>query len=443
MNNTNINTRILIGQELGEIYLIVQQYINDKWQYHPSSKYRGNYFVDKKIKEILKYNITNVRKSEKKDLLKFKITDNACVYINEYSTLKDFPELKILNKLILKDLICQKISKKTILVKDAQQKISNNKTFKLAILSSISLGCVAISSYINVNSQKKQIENDLNSISALTLDNSFDLISSNTETENLHNLEEIPDIIKINTFNSLRNKSISEHKINENFSIEIPKLQKKIEKTISSNNAKINESDQFVAKLSSMYFMDYDDVNEIYLENKDEIDSSDNFELAYLLKVKDEFYKDDSIDKESIVSNMSSKEKEQCIIEIAKNIYKIDDEETYALLLAIHRLETYYGTSDKCVYDNNPGGLRAGGNFLTFKTFEIGAESFVRNTLKIRGQAIEENGYDDIEYSMQTIYCEGENDWAYQVESLKNDILDSNQIEEYLSDAKTYVKKYK
>ena len=44
---------------------------------------------------------------------------------------------------------------------------------------------------------------------------------------------------------------------------------------------------------------------------------------------------------------------------------------------------------------------------------------------------------------MQTIYCEGENDWAYQVELLKNDILDSNQIEEYLSDAKTYVKKYK
>ena len=49
MNNTNINTRILIGQELGEIYLIVQQYINDKWQHHPSSKYRGNYFVDKKM----------------------------------------------------------------------------------------------------------------------------------------------------------------------------------------------------------------------------------------------------------------------------------------------------------------------------------------------------------------------------------------------------------
>lgn len=439
MNNKNINIRILIGQELGEIYLVVQQYVNNKWQHYPSNKYCGNYLVGKKIKEILKYNIEDVRKNDRNDLLKFKITNNIYVYINEYSILKNYSELKDLNKLIIKNLVYQKISDKTVLVKKVHKNISNSGVFKLAILSSISLGCVAISSYININNQKKQVDNDLKNISSFTVNNSYDFVSNNYETDDSNKFNEYSNIMRINTINALKNKAISDHKLNTDIFIEIPKL----EETSNNNLEENNVLDKFCVKLSSMYFMDYDKVNKIYLDNKDEIDSSSNFELTYLLKVKDEFYRDDSISKESIVSSMSSFEKEKCIIEIAKNIYKVDDDETYALLLAIHRLETYYGTSDKCVYDNNPGGLRENGEFLNFKTFEIGAESFVRNTLKIRRQAIEKNGYDDIEYSMQTIYCEGENDWAYQVELLKNDILDSNQIEEYLSDAKTYVKKYK
>ena len=123
MNNENINIRILIGQELGEIYLVVQQYINNKWQHYPSNKYCGNYLVGKKIKEILKYNIEDVRKNDRNDLLKFKITNNIYVYINEYSILKNYSELKDLNKLIIKNLVYQKISDKTVLVKKLHKKV--------------------------------------------------------------------------------------------------------------------------------------------------------------------------------------------------------------------------------------------------------------------------------------------------------------------------------
>ena len=36
------NTRILIGQNLGEAYLVVQRLIDNKWKSHPKSIYRGN-----------------------------------------------------------------------------------------------------------------------------------------------------------------------------------------------------------------------------------------------------------------------------------------------------------------------------------------------------------------------------------------------------------------
>ncbi len=65
------NKRILIGQELGEIYLIIQEYINNKWQSQPKHNYRGNYFVMKKIKELLKYDINDICTGNKRECKKF------------------------------------------------------------------------------------------------------------------------------------------------------------------------------------------------------------------------------------------------------------------------------------------------------------------------------------------------------------------------------------
>ena len=48
----SFNTRILIGNELGENYFIIQELVNDKWHVYPQNCYRGNYFVRKKIKEL-------------------------------------------------------------------------------------------------------------------------------------------------------------------------------------------------------------------------------------------------------------------------------------------------------------------------------------------------------------------------------------------------------
>ena len=118
------NTRILIGQELGEIYLIIQEYVNNKWQNHPKNYYRGNYLVKKKLKELLKYNINGIRKSKKNDLIKFKIENNIYVYVIDYSIIKQNPELKSLKTAINKNLVYQKIINGFTLKKDKHK--SNN-----------------------------------------------------------------------------------------------------------------------------------------------------------------------------------------------------------------------------------------------------------------------------------------------------------------------------
>ena len=101
--------------------------------------------------------------------------------------------------------------------------------------------------------------------------------------------------------------------------------------------------------------------------------------------------------------------------------------------------------SDRCIYQNNPGGLKEDGEFLEFKTFEIGAESFVRNVLKIK--TIAENNYQsdcDILYGMQQIYCDDDIRWAIEAEQIKNSILDNEELDKYLNKEKNQyiLKKY-
>lgn len=386
----SFNTRILIGNELGENYFIIQELVNDKWHVYPQNCYQGNYFVRKKIKELLKYNIDSIQRSNKNDVIKLRLNNNINVYINNYSIIKNNPELKILRNIINKELIYKKFIKNFSLKKS--KNISNDNSLKLVILSSISLGIIISSSNFDIHNNFRINTDDL-------------LISNNSYYDNLH----------------------------ENFLFNYDYNYNKMKFSYHNHGEVSNEEVcdiDVIEEFSKMYFMDYNRVKQIYLNNYDEINNSENADLTLLLKVKNEFYNDDTIDKNPIITDKTSEEKEKYIIDIARRIYKVDSNEEFAILLAIHRLETSWGKSDKCVYDNNPGGLKEGDKFLEFKTFEIGAECFVRNVLKIERQAIQ--NYDNnlsLEENMQKIYCEGENDWAKEVTCIKQSLLSSNDFD--------------
>lgn len=435
-NISQVNIRILIGQELGEIYLIMQQYINNKWQHHPDHKYRGGYFVNKKIKELLKYNIQNIRKGSKNDLVKFKIADNICVYINDYSVVKDYPELSDLNKVLTKKIICKKLSSKMILVQNKRNQLLTNDIMKAVLVSALSLGTIGVINSLKIEHDERKSFDELKSIVQFSDDLEVDIIS-NVNKDN-KNVSSVPK-----DMNNVRIIKVFSDILNE-INLEYKNYYSSVKEDSSLENDIMNES-VIIQKYADMYFMDYNKASKIYFDNYEEIISSDNLELTFLLKIKDAFYADESIDKQPIITDMTSEEKEKYIIAIAKDVYKIDDEETYALLLAIHRIEAYNGNSRRCVEDNNPGGLKENGKFLKFKTFEIGAECFVRNVQKIINQTKNMPNYNydvSFEDNMQEIYCKGDNAWGVEVKSIKDSILENNELDIYLGKDNINDKKY-
>lgn len=403
----NGSMRILIGQYLGESYLIVQKYINNKWQHTPNNKYRGTYYVNKILKELLKKNVHSIRTNSKNDMVKFRV-DTSHVYITDYSMIKDYPELKILNKVLIRGTISEKISNQLTIVKEKHKQLTKGEIMKAIIYACLSLGLLETTNDLCL--ENKNVYNVLRD-----LDNNQSIVNDYVFDQ------------KLDIFNS----QVLEKQII------LSEANMKIE-------SKMSEEEQMIQEYADMYFMDYKTVNDIYHTNYDEIIGSSNPKLTFILMIKDAFYSNDSIDKEPIMTTLTSEEKETCILNIARDIYKVEDENTLALLLAIHRLETNWGESERCIYDNNPGGVKEGNDFLTFKTFEIGAESFVRNVLKIKNLIINEN-YDEtnVEYEMQKIYCEGQNSWANEVKEIKDNILSENILESYLDSSidKKYVKK--
>ncbi len=424
------NKRILIGQELGEAYLVVQKYRNNKWQHQSKDKYRGNYYVDKKVKDLLKQNIHDILKDDKKDIVKFKVDENIAVYINEYSSLKDYPELKLLDQTLTMRIICQKVAKNIALAKNLPYKIIDNRVMNMILASTLSLGIVNGVAH-NIEDKEDIIKSD--TVSEDIIETTASIISTE-EPIDIHKLENesIEIQYKISTLNDLQNKDISTHKINDNYSLE-------------EYNQEILEQTPMIEEYADMYYMDTETVFNLYNSNYSNVVNNDNPEKTFLMIVKNGFYSDNSIDKTPIVSDMSSEEKEQCIINIAKNIYKIEDEQQLAIILAIHRLEADHGNSRRCVEDNNPGGVRDRNGFLIFKTFEIGAEAFVRNALKLINKTYNMHDYDynlSFEKNMQKTYCQDGSDWGEQVEGIKYNILTSGDLDNYIAKSNEQQKVY-
>lgn len=197
-----------------------------------------------------------------------------------------------------------------------------------------------------------------------------------------------------------------------------------------------DSKESMIMEFSKIYYLDYDSVERLYNSNRKEIESSSNPKKTFIVMVKNLFYQTD-IDKTPIISSKTREEKEAYIVHMAKDIYGVEDRELLALILAIHRLETGNSSSRRCIYDNNLGGVTDAHGFLTFKTFEIGAECFVRTVTNRVNEAYASPDYDydlPIEYNIQEVYCDSS--WGPQINPIKVSIMNSGELDKYFNDKK-------
>ncbi len=97
----------------------------------------------------------------------------------------------------------------------------------------------------------------------------------------------------------------------------------------------------------------------------------------------------------------------------------IDLDKNYALALCLH--ETWRGTSNLCVKQNNYGGMRANGNWFTFPSPEAGMIAFCTNLNAYKKYHFEtkENPWQ----SFANVYAEGSLDWQNNVKSFHKEVI--------------------
>ena len=208
------------------------------------------------------------------------------------------------------------------------------------------------------------------------------------------------------------------------------------------------EQQNIIDKYAKMYYIDNDVAKNLISENKNELNKYSTFEIGVIQLFKTYYWEQSNIDKTPIVSNLTEKEKEAKILEFA-NVYCEYDEDVLATLIAVHRLETGYGTSKVYLEYNNCAGVMEydnEGNYVPvkYKTFDMGAESFTDVFLKVKKQVLEkaqnnEEGFDinkSLAYNMDSVYCgeeipEGQPKWYEIVEELKEHVKEEGILNNY------------
>ena len=152
-------------------------------------------------------------------------------------------------------------------------------------------------------------------------------------------------------------------------------------------------------------------------------------------------------DQAPIISNKTPEEREKDVVYMAKYIYGVENQELLNTMIAAARIESGCGKSDAAINKNNIGGNMSSKStpdhliLNTYKTAEIGEESFVRNFLYCYGKASVKFGYDQsipIPKLVSVIYCAGTADeWADAVSGIIVDQDVENTINKYLGNTKT------
>lgn len=222
-------------------------------------------------------------------------------------------------------------------------------------------------------------------------------------------------------------------------------IGEKTTESVEENNSQTVEenTDDFIAQVGKMYHMTREQALTAIETNQDIVEQQSNPELGMIRAVATVYWdkKDDwGLDQTPTVENLSKQEREQIIVDMAV-LHGMDDEETLATILAIHRLETGHGTSNLCVYQNNQGGIVSNGSFLSYPTTVAGAESFVRTVKNRRNTLMGEGTYNynnTLAENIKDYYCTeempGAGPWDDEVDNIKMSILENNELSNYNMD---------
>ena len=147
----------------------------------------------------------------------------------------------------------------------------------------------------------------------------------------------------------------------------------------------------------------------------------------------------------AIPSNKTQEEREKDILNIAKYVYGIDDDYLLNLLIATTRVESANFTSAATINKNNIGGnMSTAGTFEhpvlnTYKTAELGEESFVRNFLNCYGKSLVAHNYDrtiPVPYVMKDKLCPHTPDeWAKVITEKVEYVQASGIVDAYLGNS--------
>ena len=254
---------------------------------------------------------------------------------------------------------------------------------------------------------------------------------------------------------------------NSSINIEIPEEENSQTPTELPNNDKVidydttdfsilkdfDNYDDYIRFAAKLYYLDYETAKKVVAQNLESFTSpykNDGSELDRMKDLKQKGIIDGDLtvmgifisiknytldtlnDQNPIISNKTNEEREADLINIARYIYGINDEEMLKSIIAIHRTETGYGKAAIATEHNNLGGIIDSSSdynnpkHYIYKTTEIGAESAIRNYLIVFDKCFYNDKCDStkpIPAFLANLYCtHTPKEWEATVSELMEDV---------------------
>lgn len=396
--------------------------------------------LEEDLKSIACSNITRITHLPN-DRIMIILINNAkrcAVEISNYSVFKKKPYFKSMKKTILEYELAKLFNRLCKKVK--------SKPFRLSLTGSL----LTVATAITFSQKSEASKAELDSINEAV----------QTVVESMETRVAQDDTLTINYFDI---ESIKEYNDNPT------PIVKQEEDILNFDDLKsFNDYNDYIRFAAKLYYVDYNEAKRVVEEKFSSFQNSNHSELNRMKDLKDRgiingdlnvigifiTIKDYAIDVYSldnqtpIKSNKSASEREKDLINVAQNIYGIDNIELLNCIVAIHRVETGNGTASLTTKKNNLGGnLSAKYKEKivqnVYKTNEIGAESMVRNFLNIYDKCLYDekcNYSDPTPIFMSQNYCtHTPNDWAIAVTDKINNSSVKDDVNSYLnSGSKTY-----
>lgn len=189
---------------------------------------------------------------------------------------------------------------------------------------------------------------------------------------------------------------------------------------LSNNDLSISELKDFIVKYSGYAKLDYKDALKVINDNVETIESDYSSIRGGIMCTLFTYSNEQGIlspytsDRE-IREDMTQEEKESIMIEFCDNLCMCNDDKY--IVLSAFREETWNGTSSRCVYDNNYGGIRiygeagCNGEYGMYSTPEFGIYREVK-LIYNKLVSIRNNGTSDINSVVYSFACKYNPEYA-------------------------------